>query len=113
MKQLVEEVEKSPEPTKKRIALTKLLAKIYQDKKMFEMPSHSELPDYEILYQQAVQDTILVIAQKTYSGESKKPFKPWIKSIFINKFYEALKKQKLNKVVILSNEDLDRRQVNR
>lgn len=102
IQQLIEEVKKHSEPIKRRIALTKFLQAIYQHKNLLVMPSYTMMPDYEEIHQQALQDTLLVVSQKIDSYESGKPLLPWIAGIFRNKFYDALKRHRPNKVNFIS-----------
>jgi len=107
MEELIKEVKKHSEPNKKKIALTKFLQTIYQNKHLLVMPSYILFPDYEEIHQQALQDTILVVSQKIDSYQSDKPILPWIIGIFKHKFYDALKKHKPKEVNILSLDSLD------
>jgi len=107
MEELIKEVRKHQEPVQKRIALTKLLEAIYKHKHLLGMPSYAKMPDYEEIHQQALQDTILVVSQKIDTYEPEKPFLPWVKGIFKNKFYDALKQNRNNKFRIVSLDSLD------
>lgn len=106
MEKLIEEVKKHSDPTKKKIALTKLLQEIYNNKNLLVVPDYTELPNYEEIYQEALQNTILALAREIDSYQSGQPALPWIKGIFINKFFDALKKYTSKKVRLLSLDTL-------
>lgn len=107
LEQLIEEVKKASHPARKRLALTKFLQAIYQNKNLLVMPSYTRLADYEEIHDLALQDTILVVSQKIDTYQSGKPILAWIKGIFKHKFYDALKKNKPNKIQCFSLDDLN------
>lgn len=107
LEKLIAEVKNNSEPSKKRIALNRFLQAVYQHKNYLRMPSYSQLADYEEIRHQAIQDTILVVAQKIDCYQEGKPVLPWLRGIFRNKFYDALKRNRPNKVTVLSLEDFD------
>ena len=108
LQELIEEVKQHSEQSKKRIALTKFLRAIYKHKHFLVISNYTtELPDYEEIHQQALQDTILTISQKIDSYESGRPILPWIRGILNYKFIDSLKRNRSNTVTILSLDNLN------
>jgi hypothetical protein len=104
LQQLVSEAQAHPARSpRRRIALTKLLSKISESKDLSKQAKWREIPNFQDIYNQALNITLQEISERLDNYDSNRPFMAWVNNTFNYRFLDVYNKDKRKGITNLPN----------